>query len=84
MKDTLAIILNCLFNLKVNICVVTHMCFVQENELRSKSSDSKSMQICLHCFYFCGFHFTISKLGNAHCNNNELSLNDDIYEMCVK
>ena len=31
MKDTLAIILNCLFNLKVNICVVTHMCFVQEN-----------------------------------------------------
>ena len=84
MKDALAIILNCLFNLKVNICVVTHMCFVQENDLRSKSSDSKSMQKCLHCFYFCGFHFTISKLGNAHCNNNELSLNDDIYEMCVK
>ena len=36
------------------------------------------------CFYFCGFHFTISKLANAHCNNNELSLHDDIYEMCVK
>ena len=84
MKDTLAIILNCLFNLKVSICVLAHMCFVQENNDRSKSSDSKSMQIYLHCFYFCGFHFAISKLGNTHCNNNELSLNNDTNEMCLK